>query len=114
LRGLNDQVASEGEVGFLSPLHVFRRGLRERCDQDWQCDRRVAGNVSGMRAAREFSVNQSFIKRHGIRSATGMWSVSRDLDRVLVAVMMLFLHERRQRGLLNKTLRCSTAEIQDA
>src|ERR1044072_8296963 len=66
-----------------------------------------------MRAARELSVNQTLIKRDGIRPATGMWGVGRDLNRVLVSVMMLLLHERRERGLLNKTLRGATTEIQD-
>src|ERR1044071_5326910 len=67
-----------------------------------------------MRAARELSVKQTLIKRRGIRPATGMWSVGRDLNRVLVSVMMLLLHERRERGLLDKTLRSATTEIQDA
>src|ERR1044072_95645 len=66
-----------------------------------------------MRAARELSVNQTLIKRDGIRPATGMWGVGRDLNRVLVSVMMLLLHERRERGLLNKTLRGAATEIQD-
>src|ERR1044072_2033137 len=66
-----------------------------------------------MRAPRELSVNQTLIKRHGIRSATGMWSVSRDLNRILVPVMMLLLHERRKCSLLDKTLRGASPEIQD-
>src|SRR5215213_1568506 len=41
-----------------------------------------------------------------------MRSISRDLDRVLVPVMMFLLQERRERRLLNETLGRSAAEIE--
>ena len=67
-----------------------------------------------MRAAREFAVNQSFIKRHRVRPAAGMRRVGGDLNGVLVPVMMFFLQKRRDGRLLNKTLRRSTTEIENA
>src|SRR6185369_16938770 len=43
-----------------------------------------------------------------------MRSVSRDLDRVLVPVMMFLLQKRRERRLLNETLRRPTTEIENS
>src|SRR5262249_1633834 len=65
-----------------------------------------------MRAARELAVDQSLVKRHCIGSTSRMRSVSRDLNRVLVPVMMVLLEERRERGLLDKTLRRAATEIE--
>src|ERR1044071_5323811 len=65
-----------------------------------------------MRAARELSINQSLIKRNSIRSTTRMRGVRRNLDRILVPVMMFLLQERRERRLLNETLRRPAAEIE--
>ena len=41
-----------------------------------------------------------------------MWSIGRDLNRILVSVMMFLLQERRQRRLLNKTLSGAAAEVE--
>src|SRR6185503_1745691 len=111
LRCFDDELAAELEVGFLAPLHVLRRRLRKRRDQDRQRDRRVTRYVSRVCSAREFSVDQSFVKRHCIRSSARVRSDSRDLNRVLVSVVMFLLHKRRESRLLNKTLRSSAAEI---
>ncbi len=67
-----------------------------------------------MRAASEFSVNQSFIKANRVGPPAWMRGVGRDLNRILVTLMVILEDERRNLSLLNKTLRSAATEIDDS
>src|SRR6266849_150248 len=87
LRHFDRQVfARKDEIWPAAAFHKLRGGLRERGDDDWQRDRRVAVDVGSERATPELAVNQRFVKRNGARTATRMRRVGGDLNRVFVAV----------------------------
>src|SRR5258708_28934206 len=112
LRHFDRQVfAGEDEIRPAAAFHEFRGGLRERGDDDWQSDGRVAVDVSSQRPAPELAVNQRFIKRDGTRTATGMRRVSGDLNRVLVTVDLLFENVRRHFSLTDEALGDAAAQI---
>src|SRR5438128_10962160 len=64
-----------------------------------------------MRAASELAVNQPLVERDGVGTAAWMRRIRRDLNCVLVTVMMVFEDRRRSLSLLDKTLSGAAAEI---
>src|SRR5713226_2913274 len=104
-------LAGEDEIRPAAAFHELRGGLRERGDDDWQSDRRVAVDVSGERAASELAVNQRFIKCDGARPATWMRRIGGDLNRVLVTVDLLLENVRRHLCLTNEALGDAAAQI---
>jgi hypothetical protein len=65
-------------------------------------------------AASELAVNHPSSNDTALIDRLDVAQSVRDLNRVLVPVMMFLLQERRERRLLNKTLRGPAAEIEYA
>src|SRR2546427_11846448 len=85
LRNVDNQIfAGKGEVWTAASFHVFGGCLRERGDHNRQRDRRVAIHERCQRAAAKLAIDQRFVERDRSRASAGMWSISRELNRVLV------------------------------
>ena len=89
--GLNDEIFTKGKIRPLASLHILRRSLRKRRDQDGQGNSRIARDVSCVSTARKFAVDQTLVKGNCVGSAARVWGVGGDLDGVFMPVMMLFV-----------------------